>query len=312
MRITTTILALLWATTAMVHGDDGSGVVISMRQYLIQGSSRIHLYLYSMDGTFKKALTDDPGFNDLDPVFSSDGKTIRFRREGADKAHEAKAGNYVVDIASGKIRAPQLTDDNSITVTCDHFTNAYGRDSQGWVNIDAGMYQTQDGKFKIKRKSTTGTEPGAYEVIAEGKEPVLMAGLPGFISVEESDPYDSPQICNNSPFVTDGAWMEVLFISHHLGSTDGDQIWGLDLTTMKGVKISQNGAGIYHPPSASGVYVISSALYQPLGNTGKTVNCSYLEWWDAHLKLTRFGPDLSVCCSAAIYGGDYYKNSVIP
>ncbi len=106
--------------------------------------------------------------------------------------------------------------------------------------------------------------------------------------------------------------MEVVFLRHHMGSTFGEEIWGLDLTTMTGAKISQNGAEFFHPPSAPGVLAISEARYLPLGSTGKTVDCSYLEWWDAHLKMVRYGPDLSVCYSAAIYAGDRNRNVVVP
>jgi hypothetical protein len=31
-------------------------------------------------------------------------------------------------------------------------------------------------------------------------------------------------------------------------------------------------------------------LYEPLGKTGHNVDCSYLDWWDAHLIRHRLGP----------------------
>lgn len=299
------LLILLSLSLAVVPGLAGDHlVVVSMRQYLIKGSSRIHLYLYAMDGTFKKALTSDDAFNDLNPVFSADGKSVRFTREAASSTHPARTEKYLLDLDSGAIRPCDPGTDFFSRVTCDQFSYAFGAHSEGWLNRDTGFYQSPDGKFTLRQEASAKEDgPCTYQVAATGKDALPVAGLPGFIPQDESSFYDNFQVCNGSPFVTDGSGMELVFLSHHLGSTDGNQMWGLDLTTMQGTKISENGATIYHPPSASGVFVISEARYQPLGDTGKTVNCSYLMWWDAHLKPVRYGPNLSVCYSAAIYGG---------
>ena len=308
-RVVVSFLSLAWLGLAMARAQDDQWVAVSMRQYQLQGTSRIHLYLYSFEGTFKKALTNDSGFNDLNPVFSEDGKSILFTREAADKAHASKAGRFVMDLGTGAIRTFNATNDNGNFPKgfCEQFATAFATGSEGWLNIDAKSYQSPDGRFCITEKdnppaqgSPTSDNGHVYSVTATGKQPVLIAGLPGFIPANDVDCYESFYIGNGSPFMTGGD-MEVVFLRHHLGSTDGEQVWGLDLTTMTGAKISQNGADIYHPPSAAGVFAVSQALYLPLGNTGKTVDCSYLEWWDAHLKMARYAPDLSVFNSAAIY-----------
>jgi hypothetical protein len=311
-------LLLVWFIPAFARADNDQLVVVSMRQYLIQGESRIHLYLYAFDGTFKKALTDDKGFNDLNPIFSDDGKSIYFKREAADRGHAVGAGEFVLDVDKGSIRRYDLKHDFFSKGFCDRFESAFSPDSDGWLNLDSPSYQSPDGKFSITEKQLPpekfGNETGHphnYDVAATGKPSIPMAGLPGFIPADEVDGYESFFIGNGSPYITDGD-MEVVFLRHHLNSTEGEQTWALDLTTMTGAKISNNGAEIYHPPSAPGVFVVSQARYLPLGNTGKTVNCSYLEWWDAHLKMLRYGPDLSVFYSAAIYGGTMYKKVVIP
>jgi hypothetical protein len=318
MRILAILFLTLWLSVASSYADGDPSVVISMRQYLIEGSSRIHLYLYGMDGVFKKALTNDPGFNDLEPAFDYEGKTILFRREAADKAHETQAGQYVVDVASGTIRRYDPKNDYFSRNYPDMFDSAFAPGSKGWVNINASVYHSSEGQFTISANPNPKPDtyappdnPGNIWSVQQGDKPALaVAGLPGFIPAQDIDYYESFFIGNGSPFIT-APGMTLAFLRHHLGSTDGEEVWGLDLTTMKGAKISGNGAAIYHPPSAPGVYVVSDALYQPLGKTGKTVNCSYLEWWDAHLKETRFGPDLSVCDSAAIYAGEN-ANVVIP
>lgn len=300
------------------RADDTAWVVVSMRQYLIEGSSRIHLYLYSFDGKFQKVLTNDPGFNDLNPVFSDDGKSILFSREAADKAHASQAGKYELDLASSTIHRFDSRNYYSTYSLIDRFSSAFGPGSDGWLNIDAKMYQSPDGRFSITEnenpaRDKTDPESGnehVYSATTPGKQPVLLAGLPGFIPTNEIDGYESFFIGNGSPYIMSDD-MALVFLRHHLGSTDGEEIWGLDLTTMKGAKISPNGAEIYHPPSAPGVFIVAEARYLPLGATGKTVNCSYLEWWDPHLKETRYGPDLSVFYSAAIFGGGEYKTVTI-
>jgi hypothetical protein len=301
MRIFALFLIALRLSSASGHADSDPCVVISMRQYLIEGSSRIHLYLYGMDGVFKKALTNDPGFNDLNPVFDYEGKAILFTREATDKAHETQAGQYIVDIASATLRRYNPKEDFFTRSYPDMFESAFAPGSIGWVNIDASAYHSPDGQFTLTAKPNPKPVayaqpdyPGNIWSLQQGDKPAFaVAGLPGFIPAAEIDGYESFFIGNGSPYIT-APGMALVFLRHHLDSTDGEEIWGLDL-----------------PPSVPGVYVVSNALYQPLGKTGKTVNCSYLEWWDAHLKETRFGPDLSVCDSAAIYAGEN-ANVVIP
>jgi hypothetical protein len=312
MRFLPIVLALTLPALPALAADEvmQPRVVISMRQYLVNGSSRIHLYLYAMDGTFQRSLTNDQGFNDLDPVFSYEGDSIRFTRQPLDKAHAAQAGSYVLDLASRTLRRYDPKSDYFPRNPCEELTGAASKLSPSWVTIAADVYHSPDGKYVITQTATGQRISDApddagehtYSVQVNGKSPVPMAGLPGFIPMQELNGYESLFIGNGSPYIY-AAGMDMVFMRHHLDSTDGEEVWGLDLTTMTGAKISNNGASIYHPPSAPGVFIISEALYQPLGKTGHTVNCSYLEWWDARLKEVRFGPDLSVCCSAAVFGG---------
>jgi hypothetical protein len=152
MRIFALFFLALWLSAASGHADGDPCVVISMREYLIEGSSRIHLYLYGMDGVFKKALTNDSGFNDLEPVFDYEGKTILFTREAADKAHETQAGQYVVEIASGTIRRYNPKNDFFGRTYPDMFDSAFAPGSKDWVNITANVYHSPDGQFTISAK----------------------------------------------------------------------------------------------------------------------------------------------------------------
>lgn len=279
--------------------------VVSVRQYLIKGKSNIHLYLYGLDGTLKKIVTKEPGIDDVNPVFSYDGKTILFTREATDAGRRAKAGKFVMDLESGEIHPydEATSDDPYIAWSMtDHFEGAFAEGSEGWMNIDSSAYYSPDGRFHITRENNPapGGEGHVYFLSENQGSPVPIEKLPGFMLPEEIDGYESFLISNDSPYIKGGDFYGV-FMRHHLGSTDGEQIWGLDLNTKKWIKVSQNGALIYHPPTAAGVFIDTDELYQPLGNTDKTVNCNYLEWWDAHFKPTRYSPPLCEFYSAAIF-----------
>jgi len=292
-----------WQGLASVCVGEDALVVLALRQFQIHGPSNIHLYLYSLDGTLKKVLTKEPGLNDQDPAFSWDGKTILFTRQATDNAHQAQAGKYVLDLDSGTIRRydPETSDEwYTPWDTADRFDEAFSEGSPGWLPIDANSYLSSDGKYRITRVPMPQSDGHTYNLAEGGGRSVPIASFPGFMPADQLDGYESFLVSNGSPFVTSGDFAAV-FLSHHLGSSDGNQIWGLDLNAKKWTKISENGALLYHPPSAAGIFSDTEERYQMLGNTGHTVNCSYLDWWDAHLNRHRLGPPFSYFYSAAIF-----------
>jgi hypothetical protein len=298
------ILTLFIGSTSLGIAEDAL-IVASIRQFQAQGTSNIHLYLYSLDGTLKKILTKEPGLNDRDPVFSYDGKTILFMRYATDKAHNAQEGKFILDIESGAIHRydPETADDPyKPWGNPDRLEGTFAEGSTGWLPIDTSSYLSPDGKYRITRLPNPAPkgEGHIYNLAVEGGPATPVASLPGFMSSDEIDGYESFFVSNGSPFVINGDFAAV-FMRHHLGSTDGEQIWGLDLHAGKWTKISENGAVLYHPPSASGIFSDTDELYQPLGKTGHTVNCSYLDWWDVRLNRHRLGPPLSYFYSAAIF-----------
>jgi hypothetical protein len=299
------VLFGLWQGCLSICAGEGALVVVSLRQYQLQGPSNIHLYLYGLDGTMKKVLTKEPGLNDRDPIFSYDGKTILFTRYATDAKHRTQAGKYVLNIENGAIRPYNFaTSEDSYNAwsSLDRFEGAFAEGSEGWLNLDSSSYLSPDGKFHITRTANPAPKgEGNIYFLSEGEgKPVPMESLPGFMPPDEIDGYESFLVSNGSPFISGGDFAAV-FLRHHLGSTDGEQIWGLDLHARRWTKVSENGAIVYHPPSAAGVFVDTDERYQPLGKMGKTVNCSYLEWWDAHLKPSRLSPPLSVFYSAAVF-----------
>ena len=75
------VLALLFVSS--VHG--ATEVVVAVRYVQEQGTSHAHLYLYGESGKLIHQLTNDDSYQDSDPFFAPDGKTIVFTREANGK-----------------------------------------------------------------------------------------------------------------------------------------------------------------------------------------------------------------------------------
>lgn len=86
-----------------------------------------------------------------------------------------------------------------------------------------------------------------------------------------------------------------------LNSTDGTAVYGLELAKRRLVRLGPNWATVYPLPGAGAFYTVAQERYQPLGD-GRTVNCSYLERWDADFKKVRFAePKVALCGGASVY-----------
>lgn len=278
---------------------DETLVVVSVRQYQTQGPSYIHLYLYSLDGKLKKVLTHEPGCNDLNPIFSWDGKSILFDRRAMEARNFAKADRYVLDIATGALHRFGRYDDEPRRNLL-----------EGWtLSPNAGSSVSSDGRFTITQRPMpkgTGDEFWAryhdqghvYYLTESGNAPVLMETMPGFLSATDINGFESFLLSNGSPFAFGGDFRAV-FLWHHV-DVDDNQTWGFDLRAKRWTMMTRSGAEIYHPPAWPGVFVDAWEPYQPLTKTTKMVNCSYLEWWDDHFHSARFSPPLSIFYGAAI------------
>jgi hypothetical protein len=292
-------LALLGAPAR----TDETLIVASIRQYQLAGPSNIHLYLYGLDGTLKKQLTHTAGCNDLDPFFSWDGKTVYFTRKSTSAKTARQAALYQVDLATDAI-SPQKDYYPFVSTPTEVLKYSFTLPSDSWNVSEKSDCLSTDGLYRITLKPLPPPDadvnpPLQHLLSVRGQPAVDMATFPGFPADEAKD-YSGLEQLNGSPFVM-GPNFAAVFLVHHLDSTDGDQIWGLDLQSQNWTKMSQNGGTIYHPPGASGVFFAADSLYEPLGKTGKTVNCCYLEWWDNHFKMTKLTPPLSVFYSAAVF-----------
>src|SRR5688572_30887090 len=102
-----------------------------------------------------------------------------------------------------------------------------------------------------------------------------------------------------SPFLLrDG--LRLAFFWQHLGSTDGNRLGVLDLDKKKATFLSENPAMAIPHGERIGFFTVTHHRYQPLPGTKKTVNCLYLEWWNADLKRTRFAKAVSLFGGASV------------
>jgi hypothetical protein len=297
------IWILLSSLSALCAPVDGTLVVASIRQYQFVSPSNIHLYLYGLDGKLKKQLTDTVGCDDVDPAFTYDGKSVFFTRKSTIANTVKQSGLYQIDIGNNKI-TPASEDDSYISVPMDTLDYSFGLSSDSWGVAERDDCVSDDGVYRMTQKAGP---PDQYKdstrvhlLSISGKAPVDITTLLGFMSPEQITGYEGLFYLNGSPFVM-GPGFAAVFLDHHLDSTSGTQIWGLDLRAARWTKMSENGGTIHHPPGAAGVFFVAQSRYEPLGNTGKTVNCAYLEWWDAHLQMTRLGAPLSFFYSGSIY-----------
>ena len=92
-------------------------------------------------------------------------------------------------------------------------------------------------------------------------------------------------------------------MTQHIDSTTGNGVWILDLKARRWKMMSENGGLLYFVPGRTGVTMINSSRYEDLGKSGLSVNCGYLEFWDATFHPVRLGPPTSLFHGATIYYG---------
>jgi len=310
------ILAVTLFSAIDVVYADAPFVVVSIRKYQEAGSSNIHLYLYGLDGKLKKQLTNSPGLDDEQPALDYDGQTVIFTRSASDPKFRDKAGRYILDIATGELhRLPQGMTHNydewsyDPRVSFESLNGDFNWPLNPREGPGASSISSSDGNYElISLPKVTAGDPGApgqmfFLRLKEAAKGTPITDIPDFMPLEDVSYYEGFYSSNNSPFII-GPNFAGAFLSHHLGSTDGSQIWGLDLRAKKWFKMSENGGSLYYLPNANGIFLIADSRYEPLGKTSMpTVNCAYLEWWDSNFKMVRLSPPLSVFYGAAFYFG---------
>ena len=97
--------------------------------------------------------------------------------------------------------------------------------------------------------------------------------------------------------------LRLAFFVVHVGNSDGDTDYALDLTSHRLVRLSPNFAAPFPLPGDPAFLTMTYMRYLPLPGTQKTVNCSFLERWDSGLKKVRYarGNEPAICYGASMY-----------
>jgi hypothetical protein len=104
--------------------------------------------------------------------------------------------------------------------------------------------------------------------------------------------------CKGSPFLNSPP-LRASFFTQHRGSTDGVGLFGVDLNDRRMFEMSPNGGYLYVLPGRPEFACVCEQRYLPLGDGQKTVNCSYLDLWDARMQRVRFADARPALCYGA-------------
>lgn len=288
-----------------------SEVVVAIRYLQAQGESHAHLYLYHEDGTLLRQLTKENSGQDLDPIFAPDGQTIVFTRELREKKFEfwsvgtngenltrleAEPEWYASTKSSPYFGWPEIEgsgDDESAT--------PFGQRTQ--------RFRAPDGSIELVLREVKDDEGDAINGPEHGKHYVLrdlktgksteFPKIPGFEGAVEQLQIKGKE---DQRFLFDPP-LRLAFFGVHLGSTEGDTNYALDLTGPRFIRLSPNWAAPFPLPGEGAFLSMTYVRYVPIPGTNKTANCSYLERWDATLKKVRYAKEgtAAICYGASMY-----------
>jgi hypothetical protein len=301
-------LAFLMATSA---ARAASEIVVAIRYLQAEGESHAHLFLYREDGTLLRQLTKEERGQDLDPMFAPDGETIVFSREVAENKFEY----WTIEPKGGGLKRLDAQPEwYAATKTSPYF---------GWPEVEGSgddesapafgertqKFRAPDGSVELvlremkgdENDSVNGPEHGQHYVLRDLKsgKSTEFPKIPGFEgAVEQMELKGNPK----ERFLFDGP-LRLAFFAVHLGSSDGDTDYALDLANRRFVRLSPNWAAPFPLPGDGAFLSITYNRYLPIPGTKKTANCSYLERWDAGLKKTRFAREgtAAICYGASMY-----------
>jgi hypothetical protein len=316
------IAALTLLVAVDLHA--ASEIVVAIRYLQAEGTSHSHLYLYRDDGKFLRQLTNDNSGQDVDPVFSADGATIVFTRERPDNSPLEFWS--VQPLGSDLKKLDSAPDWYEQAKTSSYFTNrdaapATESPSPSTSTNSAGLigerksYKAPDGSVELIRREDPSDPDDQVDGERHGKHYVIrylktgiqadFGTLPGFFGVYEIlHENQNP----DRQFLFDGL-LRVAFFGLHLNSTDGDTSFALDLNGPRFVRLSPNWAAPVPLPGEGAFLTLTENRYLPIPGTSKTVNCSYMEHWDAQLQKVRYArPGAPAIC----YGASMYRPDRTP
>lgn len=301
-----TALAFVVAATTLTAASE---VVVAIRYLQAQGESHAHLFLYSEDGTFLRQLTKENSGQDLDPIFSPDGETIVFTRELSATKFEFWS---IEPKGAGLKRLDAAPEWYSATKSLKYFAwpdAGSGDDESGPpFGQRSPRFRAPDGSVELvlrevkedEEDQENGPGHGKHYILRDlksGKE-IEFGKLPGFEGAVEQ----LQLIGKEDRFLIEPP-LRLAFFGVHLGSTDGDTNYALDLTNRRFVRLSPNWAAPLPLPGEPAFLTMTYVRYVPIPGSKKTANCSYLERWDASLKKVRYARDgtAAICYGASMH-----------
>jgi len=319
----TLVIAGIWCVVATIVSAN-SQIVIAIRYLQAQGTSHSHLYLYREDGRLLRQLTKDDSGQDSAPIFSSDGETIVFTRQGPNDVHEF----WSVKPQGTNLQKLDAAPDWYLqTKSSPCFTNVESREavaanatsspaeSASPTTIPTPSYKSPDGSFELILRQDATDEDDQINGPGHGKHFVLrdlktgteteFSKIPGFYGAFELLHDNQNQ---SRRFLFDGP-LRIAFFDLHLNSTDGDTVFALDLTATRLVRLSPNWATPIPLPGEAAFLTFTENRYVPIPGSKKTANCSYIERWDDKLNHVHYAREKS---AAVCYGMSMYRTILTP
>jgi hypothetical protein len=303
------VLSIARATAA-------SEIVVAIRYLQAEGESHSHLFLYREDGTLLRQLTKTDSGQDVDPIFAPDGETIVFTRQigenksefwsvvpkgGDPKRLEAAPEWYSATKSSPYFVWPEMEGSGD-----DENSTPYGQRSPHFRAPDGSVELILREVKGDENDLVNGPEHGKHYLLRDlksGKE-VEFSKLPGFEGAVEQLQLKG----KDDRFLIEPP-LRLAFFGVHLGSTDGDTDYALDLTSRRFIRLSPNWAAPIPLPGESALLAMAYVRYVSIPGSKKTANCSYLERWDASMKKVRYAREGTAAIS---YGASIYRPGKTP
>ena len=320
----------------------GLRVVVSSRALQAKGRSHWHLYLYDGQGTLLKQLTKGKGFDNTDPVFSPDGKTIAFKRQPARWQRElADSSGSVYLIArdgtnlskwSGTTTAPEwyakathAEEPPTTTHSVIYLDSSILGGKPDSTHANAACFTDPTGKYDLIADMATFQQKDSYRDIETtgelrvwlrdrgSKQEKLTSSMPG----DDADYADYISYLFGTSYLTVVSWGNTPWLSRpplltsifwiHMGSTDGNAYLALDPKKSRWHLLSANGAQLFLLPDMPALLVLSEARYRPIGDGERTANCTSLDLWTSDLERHQLSPDLPVFSGASTFQPERVK-----
>jgi len=293
------IIAIFAALSSLAQAE----IAISIRYFKVEGASHYHLFLYSDDGKVIRQLTAPEDAQDTAPMFSADGREIYFTREQRGRKQVFSilpSGARLRPAEKAPVGYPPQPTDQAYEVT------GGGDNDSLWQARGEDLFmQTPDGKQEVILTSGDNFKHTDPSFEANAFKGLTIRDLAGGWERRVSTAGDAPEnYCDlatrmKSPFLISPG-LRMLFYWQWQGSTAGPRMGALDLANERVVFLSNNPAIVIPHGTRAGFFCVCEDRYQPLGNTGHTVNCLYLDWWDVKLQRTRFAKTISLFGGASV------------